>query len=276
MDKEDMPLAAPMEMDRNLDGDFEDNFKDIELGTSKCALCCCIACLPCSFCTGWWTLAPKEEAIVVNCGVVSEVVTEEGCHWSNPCGRDLRVVSTTQRSYDIPAQKITDLVGNPVIISAILVYRIVEPRKAMLNVRNADNYVRNAASAALKEVIGAYTYDELKEKSDEVSDETVRILAPRVATAGAHIQSVTLNGLQYAPEIAQAMLRKQQAAALIQARQLLVEGSVDIAIKAIAALEETGNVMTDAEKAKLVSDLIVVSVGEGTGETPNMTMTATR
>mmetsp|Transcript_14211 Transcript_14211/g.23084 ORF Transcript_14211/g.23084 Transcript_14211/m.23084 type:complete len:265 (+) Transcript_14211:253-1047(+) len=260
MGESDLPMVAAMDRHEEIsDGGFE----EIEIGFSLPATVCCIVCAPCAFAQGWWSMDPKEEAIILNTGVVTEIVTTEGCHWSNPCCREIRRVSTSQRTYDIPTQKITDLFGNPVIVSAILTYRFVDPKKAALNVTSPESFVHNAASAALKEVIGQYSYDELKEKSDEVSQTTVEVLQPRVATAGAYIQSVTLNGLAYAPEIAQAMLRKQQAQALIDARQLLVEGSVDISIKAVETLERTGNSMTDAEKAKLVSDLIVVSVGEG-------------
>jgi len=202
---------------------------------------------------------------VIHAGVITSVENEEGCKFSNPCLREIRQVRTAQRTFDIPTQKITDSDGNPLIVSGILTYRFTDPRKALLNVRNPENFVRNAASAALREVVGKFSYDELKDRAEEVATQTTRVLQPRVTTAGALIQNVTLNGLAYATEISQVMLRKQQAQALIDARQLLVEGSTQIAVRAVQTLENQGVQMSESEKAKLVSDLIVISIGDGSG-----------
>lgn len=126
------------------------------------------------------------------------------------------------------AQKITDITGNPVLVSAVMIYSATNPNKALLNVEDFSNYVKAQASATLKLVVGKYTYDELKAKTEQITLELVSTLQPRIDIAGATVYSVTLKELNYAPEIAAAMLRKQAAQAQLDARHLIVKGAVDI------------------------------------------------
>lgn len=114
----------------------------------------------------------------------------------------------------------------------------------------------------LKQVVGKYTYEELKHESVQISQQLCQMLQPKVDVAGAVIYSLTLNELNYAPEIANAMLKKQAAQAMVDARHLIVKGSVDIAMTAIANLESRGMSMDDKEKFHLVSGLLLVTASD--------------
>jgi len=199
---------------------------------------------------------------VLNCGVLTDKVSEPGVHFHNPVGREIRQISTAQISVDLVQQKITDSTGNPILVSAVVTFRFTNPSASLLNVREPKTFVITQASATLKQVVGKYTYDELKHESSSITKEFVDSLQPRVNVAGATIYSVTLNELNYAPEIASSMLKKQTAQATLDARQLIVKGSVEIAFGAVEELEKRGLRMNDEEKFNLVSNLLVVSAGD--------------
>jgi len=229
--------------------------------TWACAMCAPVAA-PC----GLWMQQPKKETVVTNAGLVTAIVTTEGIHWHNPCCRAMYHISTAQSTFDLSRQEITDLHGNPMIVSAVLTFRFVDPRKALLNVVKPKSFVKQLATAVIKEVVGKYSYDELKLSGEAISAEAVRELQPRVATAGCKIVDITLNEVSYSTVIAGAMLRKQQAEQLLAARSLLVTGAVEIATKALDSLETSASYLAPEERAKLVSDLIVLSVAEQTGK----------
>jgi len=259
MGKEELAVAAPALQDMARQSSFA------EVKTSSMPLfpmISCILCAPFSFIGGFYTQEPKTESVITHCGVVTEIVSTEGCHWSNPCYQNRRVISTAQNTFDLSRQEITDLHGNPMVVSAVLTYRFDDPKKALLNVKDVQGFVRQLATSVLKEVVGGYTYDELKTDGAQISREAIKTLQPRVATAGCKVVDITLNEVSYSSVIAGAMLRKQQAEQLLAARSLLVSGAVEIATKALDSLEETGSSLTPAERTKLASDLIVVSVSD--------------
>lgn len=246
--------------------------KDIEMASMN-PLACTLGMLVCplTFLGSFYTLAPREEAIITSFGTLVGHETEPGCHWHNCVGRDMRRIFTTRISVDVPTTKITDSHGNPLMVSAVLNYRFTDARAALLNVQNPSNYVNQQAQAVLKMVVSRFSYDELKTEAEAVTRDMVNALQPRVVTAGATIESVSLNELNYAPEIAAAMLKKQQARALIDARQLIVKGAVDIASTAVAMLEAKGLTMSPSDRVKIVTNILTVTCSE-TDATPTLTL----
>jgi len=240
----------------------KEDMSNVKLGISPLAGALGTVTLPLTFLCSWWVMNPREEAVVLNFGVTTDRVKGEGCHYNNCWGREILKISTAQITYDMPKQKITDLRGNPVLCSTILTYRFVDSTAALLNVTDARSYVQVQAMAAVKEIVGKFSYDELKTESDRISEEISELLQPRVNVCGAQILRVTLNELNYAPEIASAMLKKQQAAALIEARHLIVRGAVDIAQTAVGDLTTNGMELDTKDKVKIVTNILTVTCGE--------------
>jgi len=225
---------------------------------------CLLPVAPCAMC---FSVGPREEVAVLHFGVLTRMEKEPGCHTSFPFGRSLLKTSTKQKTLSLPESKIADATGSPVVVSAILNYRVVDSKKALLNVDNIFQFVNTNAQSVLKQVVGRYTYDQLKNEADSVTKSLLARLQPICSVAGVHIQSMQLNELNYAPEIASGMLKKQQAGALIEARKLIVEGAVSIAQDAVRLLEDKGSdsglKMSNSEKVALVTNLLTVTCSEG-------------
>lgn len=257
--EEKLPLTTAQQASRN---DSVALLQDVAVSRSQVADVLGIMCCPLTIVNSCWVLNPREEAVVINCGVLTDRVTEPGCHFNNCFGREIRTINTSQQAKDLMTQKITDVSGNPILISAVLTYRVTNSLNALLNVKSVDEYVVRNASATLKSVCSQHSYDELKKESEEVQRMLVQKLQPLVDIAGVTIQSFLLNELNYAPEIASQMLRKQAAQALIDARHLIVKGACDIAENAVAQLESKGLKMTNENKFSLVSSLLIVTAGD--------------
>ena len=168
----------------------------------------------------------------------------------------------------VAADQIIDKKGNPINISAMVNYRVKNIVRSSLEVNNVHAFVLNAATAILKTIASQYAYEtpdetpSLKTHSHQIGDEMVAALQERVDVAGIRIVDMLLNELSYAPEIAAAMLQRQQAEALVDARTLIVQGAVEIARNATEQLAATGIEMEPAEKSRLVSNLICVICGD--------------
>ena len=221
-----------------------------------------IVCLPCTLIGSWYVVQPRREAVVLHFGKVTQKISQEGCHFINCMAREIREIETSQISYDMKNQKITDTFGNPVLVSAVITYRFIDPVAALFNVHAPKQFVTTQASAVIKEVVGSFSYEQLKVETEEVSQRAVKILQDRVKVAGARIVSVNLNELNYTQEIAASMLKKQQAQALIESRELLVQGAVDISRDMVKSLVEHEVQLSEKEKSKLVTDLIIMSIGD--------------
>lgn len=221
---------------------------------------------------GLYTLEAKTEAAVLHMGKLTEVQKTPGLHCSVPFGRSIRVVSTKQCTMELPTSKVADAVGNPVMVSAILNYRVIDVKKAALHVENRSQYVNTNAQAVLKQTISTYSYDQLKTDHDEVNARMRMSLQPLLVVAGIEVSSMCLNDLSYAPEVAAAMLKRQQAAALVDARALIVEGAVRIAQDAVTRLEGDGTVeLNDDQKVKIVTNLLTVTCAD-TDATPTVAL----
>ena len=221
---------------------------------------------------GLYTLQPNEAAIVTLFGKYSGTDRAEGLRWANPFFIKRRI-SLRARNLNSPALKVNDKRGNPVEIGAVIIWRVEDTAKARFEVDDVDLYVKLQSEAALRHVASLYAYDEAD--SDDAGEITLRgglddvalalknELSARFANAGVTVTDARLTHLAYAPEIAQVMLRRQQAEAVISARHKIVQGAVAMVESALTALSERNVVTLDDErKAAMVSNLLVVLCGD--------------
>jgi regulator of protease activity HflC (stomatin/prohibitin superfamily) len=179
---------------------------------------------------------------------------------------DRRSLSIRVRNFETNHLKVNDADGNPVEIAAIVVWQVADTSRAVYAVDDYVNFVQVQAESALRHVATTHPYDDpadeamsLRGSVDIVAGELAQEVAERVTTAGVEIVEVRISHLAYSPEIAQAMLRRQQANAVVAARARIVEGSVGMVEMALARLDEHGIVQLDEErKAAMVSNLLVV------------------
>ena len=221
---------------------------------------------------GLYTLQPNEAAIMTLFGKYSGTDRAEGLRWANPFFIKRRI-SLRARNLNSPALKVNDKRGNPVEIGAVIIWRVEDTAKARFEVDDVDLYVKLQSEAALRHVASLYAYDEAD--SDDASEITLRgglddvalalktELSARFSSAGVTVTDARLTHLAYAPEIAQVMLRRQQAEAVISARHKIVQGAVAMVEAALTALSERNVVTLDDErKAAMVSNLLVVLCGD--------------
>jgi hypothetical protein len=208
---------------------------------------------------------PGHTKVVRFFGSYVGTLRRTGLWWIVPLA-DRRSLSIRVRNFETNHLKVNDADGNPVEIAAIVVWQVADTSRAVYAVDDYDNFVRVQAESALRHVATTHPYDDpagegtsLRGSVDVVAAELAREVAQRVAIAGVEIVEVRISHLAYAPEIAQAMLRRQQANAVVAARSRIVEGSVGMVEMALARLDEHGIVELDEErKAAMVSNLLVV------------------
>jgi hypothetical protein len=208
---------------------------------------------------------PGHTKVVRFFGSYVGTVRRTGLWWILPLA-DRRSLSIRVRNFETNHLKVNDADGNPVEIAAIVVWQVADTARAMYAVDDYDNFVRVQAESALRHVATTRPYDDpagdgtsLRGSVDVVAGELAQEVAQRVTIAGVEIVEVRISHLAYAPEIAQAMLRRQQANAVVAARARIVEGSVGMVEMALARLDEHGIVELDEErKAAMVSNLLVV------------------
>ena len=195
-------------------------------------------------------------------------VRRDGLVWLAPLTTHRRV-SVRVRNFETARMKVNDATGNPVEIAAIVVWQVSDTAKATFAVENYQGFIETQSEAAVRHVAGAYPYDaaddaeSLRGSTDQVSLELAHEVAARVVAAGLEILEVRISHLAYAPEIAQAMLQRQQAAAVVAARSRIVEGAVGMVQMALEQLSREGIVDLDEErKAAMVSNLLVVLCGD--------------
>jgi len=221
---------------------------------------------------GLYTLQPNEAAVVTLFGSYAGTDRADGLRWANPFLVKRRT-SLRARTLNSPALKVNDRRGNPVEIGAVIIWHVEDTARARFDVDDVDLYVKLQSEAALRHVASLYAYDEAD--SDDAREVTLRgsldavalalrtELAARFASAGVAVSDARLTHLAYAPEIAQVMLRRQQAEAVIGARHKIVHGAVAMVESALLALSERNVVALDDErKAAMVSNLLVVLCGD--------------
>jgi regulator of protease activity HflC (stomatin/prohibitin superfamily) len=214
---------------------------------------------------GFFTVEPNQGMVLLLFGKYVGTERTMGFRWSNPFYSRHRI-SLRARNFDGEKLKVNDKNGNPVEIYAVVVWRVLDTAQAMFDVDDYNNYVHVQAESALRHVATSYAYDDtdgevlsLRASTDEVSAALNKEIQERVRTAGVVIDEARINHLAYAQEIAHAMLQRQQAAAIISARQMIVEGAVGMVEMALNRLREQNVVDLDEErKANMVSNLLVV------------------
>jgi regulator of protease activity HflC (stomatin/prohibitin superfamily) len=216
----------------------------------------------------WIVVSPQEEVVLLRWGRFSQLMREPGLSWVTLWGRRAIRISTKQQAIEVHRTVVADGNGNPILAAAVVTFRFVDTRRAALDVEDAPAFVRTQAMAVLKQVASRYPYESathttsLKSETAVIAGEMREILQSKVEVAGAEVVSFELSDLSYAPEIARAMLVRQQAQALVDARKVIVEGAVEIVDHAIALLREKGHRMQPSEQERLVSNLLLVICGE--------------
>jgi len=218
---------------------------------------------------GLYMLQPNESAILTLFGQYIGTDRNEGLRRAFPLYRKQRL-SLRARNLNAPTLKVNDKRGNPVEISAAIVWRVQDTAQAIFDVDDFERYVAVQAEAAIRHLASRYAYDDgeegeptLRGNVEDVSRALRAELQERLAKAGITVDEARLTHLAYAPEIAQAMLRRQQAEAVIAARQKIVHGAVSMVHMALTELAEKQVVQLDDERrAAMVSNLMVVLCGE--------------
>lgn len=237
---------------------------------------------------GLFTLEPNEAAVMIFFGKYKGTFNQHGFYWVNPFISRKRL-TLRARNLDAEPIKVNDKEGNPILIGMVIVWKLSDTYKAMFEIdaqsianggstgatastrMNAfEKYVRIQGDAALREVAGCYAYDDNKETTDDDNELTLRSggteinellvekLNERLAFAGIEVQEARINYLTYAPEIAAVMLRRQQATAVIAAREKIVEGAVSMVKLALDKLNEEGITLNEEKRAEMVGNLLVV------------------
>jgi len=218
---------------------------------------------------GFFTLQPNEAAVLILFGAYRGTVRTSGFFWTNPFNKRVKL-SLRARNLNGEKLKVNDKRGNPIEIAAVVVWRVQDTAEACFDVDNYEHYVAVQSESAVRHLASGYAYDEgeqneitLRGGSDDVSAALREELRQRLAKAGVEVEEARLTHLAYAPEIAQAMLRRQQAEAVIAARQKIVHGAVSMVDMALKELAEKQVVHLDEErKAAMVSNLLVVLCGD--------------
>lgn len=216
---------------------------------------------------GFFYVNPNGSRVLVLFGKYIGTVRENGFYWVNPFYVKKRI-SLRARNFDSERIKVNDSIGNPIMISVILVWRVKDTFSAAFEVDDYENFVRVQTDAAVRKLAGSYPYDNFDdEQADvtlrsgikEVNEDLEKELDERLAIAGIEILEARIGYLAYAQEIASAMLRRQQATAIVAARHKIVEGAVSMVEMALEQLKEKEVIELDEErKAAMVSNLMVV------------------
>lgn len=249
--------------------------------------------------SGLFSLQPGQAKVCVLFGKYIGTVKDEGLRWANPyyaktlstnvgdlsslasvtgvptVNVHTSIISTRARTLNGEVLKVNDRMGNPIEIAEVVVWRVSDTAKALFDVDDYDSYVTMQAETALRHVASIYSYDHMEDESEsntaitlrsnieEVSEALQSELSRNLSVAGITVDDARLTHLSYAPEIAQAMLRRQQAEAIIAARKKIVEGAVSMVDMALTQLSENGVVEFDEDrKAVMASNLMVVLCGE--------------
>ena len=212
---------------------------------------------------------PNEARVLTFFGTYVGTVRDPGLRWANPFAAK-REVSLRARNFESQKVKVNDLDGNPIEIGAVIVWRVVDTAQAAFDIENVVSFVQVQSEAAIRNLAMHHPYDahddgvmSLRGQSEAVAQQLRTEVNARIRAAGVEVVDARIAHLAYAPEIAQAMLQRQQAGAIIAARTRIVEGAVSMVEMALGQLSERGIVELDPErKAAMVSNLLVVLCSE--------------
>nr|WP_298914495.1 SPFH domain-containing protein [uncultured Algimonas sp.] len=214
---------------------------------------------------GLYTVAPNQSAVLSLFGKYVGTVDEQGLRWNN-IFYTKKKVSKRVRNFESGKLKVNELDGSPIEIAAIVVWEVSDSAEAVFNVDNYESFVQIQSEAAIRAMATSYPYDQhedgqisLRSHPDEISERLRVEIQDRLAKAGIHVIESRISHLAYSPEIAGAMLQRQQAGAIIAARKKIVEGAVGMVEDALAELKSKNIIDLDAERrATMVSNLLVV------------------
>lgn len=220
---------------------------------------------------GLFIISPNEAKVLTLFGKYMGTAKQNGLLWANPF-ISRQTVSLRARNLNGQVLKVNDKIGNPVDIAAVVVWNVVDTSKAVFEVNDYNQFVTIQSEAAVRHLAGICPYDNFEDDhadvtlrggGDKVNDLLVNELNARLAQAGIRVSEARISHLAYAPEIAGAMLQRQQATAIVSARKQIVEGAVGMVEMALAKLSEKEIVQLDEErKASMVSNLLVVLCGD--------------
>jgi regulator of protease activity HflC (stomatin/prohibitin superfamily) len=240
-------------------------------GAAKAVILLCVLTFIAGFLVlrGLTAVVPGQARVVQLFGKYHGTIRESGLQWVNPFTERIKV-STRIRNQESAQAKVNDADGNPIEIAAVVVWQVRDTASAVYSVDDFTQFVTIQTETAVRHIASSYPYDNrgsgamsLRDNADEITRQLSAELTVRIRPAGVDIIESRLTRLSYAPEIAQAMLRQQQASAVVGARQRIVEGAVGMVQLALQRLEADGVVELDEErKATMVSNLLVVLCSE--------------
>jgi regulator of protease activity HflC (stomatin/prohibitin superfamily) len=218
---------------------------------------------------GLFMVNPNEAKVLQLFGEYKGTAKVQGLRWGNPF-LTKKKVSLRIRNFESSHLKVNDIDGNPIEIAAVVVWKVVETAEAVFEVDDYEHYVKVQSEAALRNLATSYAYDahddqhvSLRGHTNAVADHLKREIQERLTKAGVEVMEARISHLAYAPEIAAAMLQRQQAGAIIAARQRIVEGAVGMVEMALDMLSKKSIIQLDEErKAAMVSNLLVVLCGD--------------
>jgi len=218
---------------------------------------------------GFYMVEPNKAAVLNLFGKYVGTSKEQGLRWNNPF-YSARKISLRTRNFESSKLKVNDLDGSPIEIAAVIVWQVVDSAEAVYNVDDYESFVHIQSEAALRAMATSYPYDQheegtiaLRSHATEIAKHLTEEIQERLALAGVSVMEARISHLAYAPEIAQAMLQRQQAGAIIAARTRIVEGAVSMVEMALGELAKRNVVDLDPERrAAMVSNLLVVLCGE--------------
>ncbi len=217
---------------------------------------------------GFFQVQPNEARVLQLFGRYAGSVREPGLRWTNPF-YSKRALSLRVRNFDSDKLKVNDADGNPIEIAAVVVWQVVESYEAVFEVQDYESFLKIQSESALRHLAQNYAYDShderpsLRSHGEEVNQHLREQIQARLEKAGLKVIEARISHLAYAPEIAQVMLQRQQANAIVAARERIVEGAVGMAQMALKRLEADGVVELDPErKAAIVANLLVVLCGD--------------
>ncbi|MDM9630689.1 SPFH domain-containing protein [Robiginitalea aurantiaca] len=223
------------------------------------------------FMRGFFTVNPNSSKVMVLFGAYKGTVRENGFFWANPFYTRQRI-SLRARNFDSERVKVNDKIGNPILINVILVWQVEDTFKSAFDVDNYEEFVRVQTDAAVRKLAGSYPYDNfddeqaeltLRSGMDEVNEALEVEITERLQIAGIKVIEARIGYLAYAPEIANSMLKRQQAVAIVAARKKIVEGAVGMVEDALEQLSRDNIIDFDDDKrASMVSNLMVVLCGD--------------
>jgi len=219
-------------------------------------------------CIGFLVLKPNESAVLTLFGRYIGTIRRDGFHWVNPFYSKQRL-SLRMRNFTTPTLKVNDKVGNPIDVAAVVVWVIKDTAQAAFDVDDFETYIKTQCEIALRDVVSTHPYDERRDEVVSLRGNTLAVsdllkssLQGSVELAGIEVRDMRITHLAYAAEIASIMLRRQQAEALIQAREKMVEGAIGMVKMALDRFQEEGVVLAEQHRANLVTNMMMVLLSD--------------